>query len=131
MKVALFSLWLCFGLNAQDVQLRFRIEPLRAEPTTNAKAADFGVVNRVRYRVAQGSAALTVEREKVAAPDPQGGTRARPAPDAASAWTPETIDAKAGTRALAWGDFDNDGSDELLTGWPAMVWKRMPSGKWQ
>src|SRR5262249_10629197 len=73
----------------------------------------------------------TVEREKVTSPDPQGGTRARPAPDATAVWIAEAIDAPPGTRALGWGDFDNDGSDELLTGWPAAVWKRMSSARWQ
>jgi hypothetical protein len=130
MKLIVLAVWLPVALNAQEGQLRFRVEPLRAKPAS-VKPADFGMVNRVRYRVAPGAAMLTVEREKVSAPDPQGGTRARPAPDAAGAWTPETLDAAAGTRALAWGDFDNDGSEELLTGWPAAVWKHMPSGRWQ
>ena len=87
MKLVLFALWLTVPLNGQEGQLRFRIEPLRARSTTSAKRAEYGLVNRVRYRVAQAGTVLTVEREKVAAPDPQGGTRARPAADAAGAWT--------------------------------------------
>jgi hypothetical protein len=85
----------------------------------------------VQYRVAQGAAEVVVEREPVAAPDPQGGTRARPAALPGAAWIRETVPAAPGSRALARGDFDNDGSDELLTGWPAAIWKRTPDGKWQ
>ena len=44
---------------------------------------------------------------------------------------PETITAApAGAQIIGWGDFDNDGSDELLIGWPAIICKRTGDGKW-
>ena len=72
-----------------------------------------------------------MEREPVAAPDPQKGAQARPRPVAGAPWIRETITAApAGAQIIGWGDFDNDGSDELLIGWPAIICKRMGDGKW-
>src|SRR5438270_11209205 len=121
---------LAAALGAQTPELRFRVETAPASAMARAdQQAEFGFVNRVRYRVARSTDRVTVERETVAPPDPQGGTRARPAAAAGGHWTPEGLGAPPGTQALAWGDFDNDGSDELLTGWPAAIWKHGPSGQ--
>ncbi len=113
-------------------EIRFRIEvkPGFPEPKP-AKPADFGLVNRVRYRVVPDSGGVVVEREPVAVPDPQGATHARPVTLPGAAWTKETVPAAPGSKALGWGDFDDDGSDELLTGWPAAIWKRRSGGNWE
>jgi FG-GAP-like repeat len=89
------------------------------------------MVNRVRYRIARGASTLTVEWENVVTPDPQSGTRTRPAVAAGATWTAEALPTANGMQSLAWGDFDDDGSDELLTGWPAAIWKRSAAGAWQ
>ena len=130
------SLWVIAGLaaalSAQTPEIRFRVEALSGTAASLAgKPAEFGIVNRVRYRVVRGAATLTVERESVTPPDPQGGTRARPVAVPGAEWTPEIVPVATGTQALAWGDFDNDGSDELLTGWPAAIWKRTAGGNWE
>jgi hypothetical protein len=123
---------LAVALGAQTPEIRFRVEALpRFTDLPAGKPAEFGMVNRVRYRLSQRTGALSVERENVAAPDPQGATHARPAASPGAQWTPESLPAASGTQALAWGDFDNDGSDELLTGWPAAIWKRAASGDWE
>jgi hypothetical protein len=88
------------------------------------------MVNRVRYRIAAGAPAA-VEREPAAAPDPQKTTQARPKPVAEQPWIREAIaGAPVAAQILGWGDFDNDGSDELLIGWPAVIYKRNGEGKW-
>jgi VCBS repeat protein len=71
-----------------------------------------------------------VEREAVADPDPQKGTAARPRTEQGGRWFRENIPAPHGSQALSWGDFENDGSDELLAGWPLQVFKRESSGRW-
>jgi hypothetical protein len=130
---------------ATQPELRFRSESLHGStidqvlqkygvamnPAATA-AAGIGLVNRVQYRLPapENSPGVTVEREPVAEPDPQKGTLSRPKPIEGATWVRESIPAPSGTRALAWGDFDNDGSDELLIGWPARVFKREPSGGW-
>jgi hypothetical protein len=128
------SVWilaaLAIGYGAETgPEIRFRLEPIGGQ-TISAPTVTFGLVNRVRYRVVQAMAELTVEREPVVPPDPQKGTAARPVPVAGAAWIRERVPAPRGAAALGWGDFDDDGSDELLTGWPAAIWKRMPDGEW-
>jgi FG-GAP-like repeat len=95
-----------------------------------APAKEFGLINRVRYRIVHSGPAA-VEREPVAMPDPQKGTQARPASNGTATWIRETITAApTGAQIIGWGDFDNDGSDELLIGWPAVIYKRTGDGKW-
>ena len=119
---------------AASGEIRFRAERLsgpaaeRARQTTEVKEA--GLVNRVRYRILRGSPAA-VEHEPVVTPDPQKATQARPTPLPGAPWIRETVSAApAGAQIIGWGDFDNDGSDELLIGWPAIVCKRMGDGQW-
>jgi len=120
------------ALSARPLKIQFRIEPLTASMRpAGSKSAEFGLVNRVRYRVPMDAASLTLERETVAQPNPQQGTRARPSAVAEALWTKETVPAPPGSKALGWGDFDNDGSDELLIGWPAAIWKRSAAGTWE
>ena len=72
-----------------------------------------------------------MEREPVVAPDPQKATQRAPPQSPAQPWIRETITAvPAGAQIIGWGDFDNDGSDELLVGWPAIICKRTGDGKW-
>ena len=132
-----------FKDSSSSAVLRFRRESLPrttveqalkkyGEERLTVKGAGIGLINRVKYRLVpsdKGSAVM-VERELVEEPDPQKTTIARPKPIAGAAWLRENVPAPPGTRALAWGDFDNDGSDELLVGWPARIFKREPSGKW-
>ena len=114
--------------------LRFRSETLRGKAAEHARQAPpakaFGLINRVRYRIVESDSAV-VEREPVIVPDPQKGTRARPEALAGKPWIRETVTAApAGAKPIGWGDFDNDGSDELLVGWPAVVCKRTAEGTW-
>jgi FG-GAP-like repeat len=121
---------LTISLDAQTApQIRFRAETQKKAAAP--KQADFGMVNRVRYRVAAAPGELVVEREPVEAADPQRETSARPKALPGAAWIRESVPAAPGSKALGWGDFDNDGSDELLSGWPAAIWKRAASGKWE
>src|SRR5436190_397197 len=115
-------------------EIRFRAELLRGAAAEAARqpaeGKEFGLVNRVRYRIAQGGAAA-VERESVVAPDPQKGAQARRPAVAGAPWIRETVTpAPAGAQIIGWGDFDNDGSDELLIGWPAIICKRSGDGAW-
>jgi len=89
-----------------------------------------GVINRVQYRFLSGAAGVSVERQPVATEDPQKETLAKPTPIAGAPWIRETVSTTAGEKPLAWGDFDNDGSDELLIGWPLHMVKRDPAGHW-
>jgi hypothetical protein len=119
---------------AAPEEIRFRAELLHGRAAELASqpvdVKEFGLINRVRYRIAQGSPAA-VEREPVVAPDPQKTTQARPAPVAGAPWIREAVTAApAGAQIIGWGDFDNDGSDELLIGWPAIICKRTGEGKW-
>ena len=115
-------------------EIRFRAELLRGPAAEQARrpanAKEFGLVNRVGYRIVNGSPA-TVEREPVVPPDPQKGTQARPTPVPGAPWIREAVTAAPpGSRIIGWGDFDNDGSDELLIGWPAIICKRTGDGTW-
>ena len=125
------------GLAASG-EIRFRAERLHGPAAELARhhvaVKEFGLINRVRYRIARGSPAA-VEREPVVAPDPQKTTQARPTAVAGAPWAVEPIRetvpvASAGAQIIGWGDFDNDGSDELLIGWPAIICKRTGDGKW-
>ena len=113
-------------------EIRFRTELLRGPAAEQARrptpVKEFGLVNRVRYRIVNGSPAA-VEREPVVPPDPQKGTQARPAKMPGAHWIRETVTPAApGSRIIGWGDFDNDGSEELLIGWPAIICKRTGDG---
>ena len=122
------------SLTSAATELRFRSEVVRDGSGQtfwdNAGVRDpVGLINRVRYRITADSS--KIEREGVLDPDPQKGTRARPRVASGDSWTREPITfLDARRKAIAWGDFDKDGSDELLTGWPAAIWKRGPGGKW-
>jgi hypothetical protein len=89
-----------------------------------------GVVNRVQYRFTSGSDGIKVERQPVLDQDPQKETLPKPKPVMGAAWIGESIPARPGEKALAWGDFDGDGSDELLIGWPLRILKRDAQAKW-
>jgi len=110
-------------------QIRFRQTrwtPSKALPQTPG----YGTINRVRYRSRSGSS-FAIEREPVSEPDPQKETLRRPAPIPGEAWVVESPGcAPPSAKFLGWGDFDADGSDELLVGWPAAICKRQPDGKW-
>ena len=110
-------------------EVRFRPEHVR-KPLAEPAKREYGLIDRVRYRVAAG-AGLAIEREPVLTQDPQKGTLARPVPEPGGTWFREMVaPALSGGHALGWGDFDGDGSDELLAGWPAAIWKRSPDGHW-
>src|SRR5438445_10357764 len=110
------SVWVLVALaatiDAEDLpEIRFRVEGLRGSgETAAAKPAEFGVVNRVRYRVAPGAGVLAVEREAVAAPDPQEGTLVCPEPLPGAPWTRAIIPADPGSNTLDWGDFSGEAS---------------------
>src|ERR1051326_2322942 len=99
------SLWMIAGLTtalfAQRPEIRFRVEPLTdtAGPPAG-RPAEFGIVNRVRYRVARRTGTLTVERESITPPDPQGGTRARPIAAPGAPWTAESVPSPSGTQEI-------------------------------
>src|SRR5690349_19360764 len=128
---------------ATPPDLRFRREHLPATTVdqvltkfglerNSAQGSSIGTINRVQYRfsAAPSGETLIVEREAVADPDPQKGTAARPRTEQGGRWFRENIPAPHGSQALSWGDFENDGSDELLAGWPLQVFKRESSGRW-
>ena len=83
-----------------------------------------GLVNRVQYRFVNSDDGISVEREPVLEADPQKETLARPQPLKGVPWIRESVLQTAGARAVAWGDFDGDGSAELLIGWPLRIFKR-------
>jgi len=133
-KQILFLVMSASFCSAATGEIRFRAESLRGTAAELARQAvgvkEFGLVNRLRYRIAKGSPAA-VEREPVVTPDPQKGTQARPAAVAEAPWIREIVtSAPAGAQIIGWGDFDNDGSDELLIGWPAIICKRTGDGNW-
>src|SRR5436190_4862578 len=133
MKIVLFVFVSGAFCLAAPPEIRFRRADLRGSAADVARLSEkvkqFGVLNRVRYRIVQGSPAA-VEREPVTPPDPQKGAAARSAA-AGAPWIRETVtSAPAGAQLIGWGDFDNDGSDELLIGWPAIICKRSGDGTW-
>jgi hypothetical protein len=127
---------------AAPLNLRFRSETLRASTVEqvlkkygieqHAPMSGIGLINRIQYRFspAGNGGAVRVEREPVAEPDPQKGTLGGPKPISGVPWLHENVPAAPGSQALSWGDFNNDGSDELLVGWPLRIFKREPTGKW-
>jgi VCBS repeat protein len=125
-SLALLSMCLCSA--AADIQFKkthFSSSEHRPVPH------EFGVVNRVRYRGVAGTDDAVVYGEPTLAPDPQKGTLAKPAAVPGAAWIAEPLrGAPSHAQTLGWGDFDGDGSDELLLGWPAEIWKRNPGGQW-
>lgn len=133
-KIFLLICWNAALGVAASGELHFRAEVLRGQDVERARqlaaVKEFGLINRARYRVVRGSPPA-VEREPAATPDPQKGTQPRPAAVTGAAWTREAVTAApAGAQIIGWGDFDNDGSDELLIGWPAIICKRTGDGKW-
>src|SRR5450432_1920375 len=81
---------------AASGEIRFRAEVLRGPAAEHARqpaeTKEFGLVNRVRYRIVRGTPGR-VEREPVVPPDPQKGTQARPTPVAGAPWIAETVTA--------------------------------------
>ena len=133
-KIFFLACFVASFASAAGTTFRFRAEVLHGPAAEAARqpapAKELGMVNRVRYRLAAGNL-VAVEREPAVAPDPQKTTQARPKPVAEQPWIRETIAGiPAGAQTIGWGDFDNDGSDELLIGWPAVIYKRNGEGKW-
>ena len=98
-----------------------------------------GRVNNVRHLATvepwHGNKVVVYE-EPTEAPNPQEGTLVfRPAIPNAQ-WKRTEIETGLNqAHALGWGDFDGDGSDELIAGWRnkphgLALYKRMPDGKW-
>lgn len=115
--------------SAKAPQIRFRQARWNAS-TALPETRAYGIINRVHYRSASGSS-FGVEREPVSEPDPQKTTLPHPVPIPGAAWVSELPGcAPPSAKFLGWGDFDADGSDELLVGWPAMICKRKPDGAW-
>lgn len=78
---------------------------------------------------------IVIYEEPLPPLDPQGGPKPRvPSPQLWRRTSIETGLAQA--HALGWGDFDQDGSDELAVGWRGApfgvaLYKRLPDGQWQ
>lgn len=115
--------WCSFAANIQFKKSRLTAAEKPAAPH------EYGIVNRVRYRF--DAAAGMVYREPTLAINPQKETLRKPAVESGVPWIAEPLSGNGrGAQMLGWGDFDGDGSDELLLGWPAAIWKRSPSGEW-
>ncbi len=135
MRIELLTLALTLA-SAQSIKaevgvtLRFRQQPFASIETPVAKNRSLGVINRVQYRFSNSDAGIALEREAVREADPQKETLAKPVAIAGAPWIRETVPPASGTKALAWADFDGDGSDELLVGWPVRILKHDAEGKW-
>jgi hypothetical protein len=120
----LASASICLCSFAADIQFQ------KSRLTSTEKPAvqrEYGIVNRSRYRYMSGM----VYREPARAPDPQKGTLRTPAVETGAPWIAEPLSGIGrNSQMLGWGDFDGDGSDELLLGWPATIWKRSSDGRW-
>src|SRR3954454_7255116 len=133
MKIILFVFVSGAFCLAAPPEIRFRRTEVRGTAADvarqSAKVKQFGLINRVRYRIVQGSRAA-VEREPVTQPAPQRGAVARSAA-AGAPWIRESVTpAPAGAQIIGWGDFDNDGCDELLSAWPATSGRRATGPAW-
>ena len=141
-SILLGSLSLLWAQTPQETRLRFTSEEL-PNRTINQFLKRFGIdankvdrgsrvgeINRISYRFLSDAPGVTVERQQVLEADPQKTTLSRPKPKPGVPWISEVLPARAGEKALAWADFDDDGSDELLVGWPLRIFKRDLAGKW-
>jgi hypothetical protein len=109
------------GLSFQQILKKYELKP---------DSSPVGRINRVAYRFLSGDTVDTVERQPVLTQDPQKETLATPVPAKDAPWIREPVLGGVRERALAWGDFDGDGSDELLVGWPLRILKRNAEAKW-
>lgn len=113
---------------AESAAIRFHAEAWHGNVPASS-AADRGRINRVQYRVTGPK--LTIERDPIEEPNAQKETKATPEEIPGAPWIKEPLPVKlAEADVLGWGDFDGDGSDELLAGWPAAIWKRNGKGQW-
>jgi len=79
---------------------------------------------------------IVVYEEPTEPANPQQGTRITPAAIPGALWKRTEIETGlTQAHALGWGDFDGDGSDELVAGWRnkpfgLALYKRTPDGSW-
>jgi hypothetical protein len=81
---------------------------------------------------------LAIYEEPAPKVDPQAAVPAFPAMFPTAAWTRKVVESQVfEAHAIGWGDFDGDGSDELVAGWrgrPTVgvaMFKRQPDGQWK
>jgi hypothetical protein len=98
-----------------------------------------GMVNRVRHIATvepwHGNG-IVVYRQPTQPMNPQAAPTGGPVPIEGKLWERTVIEDKLNqAHALAWADFDEDGSDELAVGWRGKpygvaFYKRLPGGNW-
>ncbi len=98
-----------------------------------------GTVNRVRHLATvepwHGNS-IVIYRQPTQPLNAQAAPTGGPVPVAGQLWERTVIEDKLNqAHALAWADFDEDGSDEIAVGWRGKphgvaYYKRLPDGKW-